>query len=73
MPDHIRKWWIELERLERALHEMGPDEVCCEGLSARQCTILRVLAAREGARLTDLAQVVGITPSALENQSINLG
>jgi DNA-binding MarR family transcriptional regulator len=63
--DHIRDWWWELDRLERALLEVGPDEVCCEGLSPRQCSILRTLAAREGARLTDLAQVVGITPSAL--------
>ncbi len=63
--DYIREWLVELERLERALHEVGPDEVCCEGLSPRQCTILRTLAAREGTRLTDLAQLVGITPSAL--------
>lgn len=63
--DHIREWWSELERLERALHEVGPNEMCCEGLSPRQCTILRTLAAREGTRLTDLAQLVGITPSAL--------
>jgi DNA-binding MarR family transcriptional regulator len=65
VPNHIREWWVELERLERALHEAGPDAVGCEGLSPRQCTILRTLAAREGTRLTDLAQLVGITPSAL--------
>lgn len=44
---------------------MGPDEVCCEGLTTRQCGILRTLAASEGARLSDLAQAAGLSPSAM--------
>ncbi len=60
-----QKWWDELERLGRILGQIGPDEVCCDGLSQRQTAILRVLVASEGARLTDLAALSGITPSAM--------
>ncbi len=58
-------WWDALERLSRALGEVGPDEVCCAGLTPRQTTILRRLVASEGARLSDLAELSGITPSAM--------
>lgn len=65
MRSSIRDWWLELERLEQILNRLGPDEVCCHGLSARQCVILRTLASGEGARLLQLATVVGISPSAM--------
>ena len=58
-------WWDELERLGRVLGRIGPDEVCCEGLSQRQCAILRVLVAREGTRISDLAALSDISPSAM--------
>ena len=61
----VQQWWDELERLARILGQIGPDEVCCDGLSQRQTAILRVLVASEGARLTDLAALSGITPSAM--------
>jgi DNA-binding MarR family transcriptional regulator len=61
----IKPWWDELERLARILGQVGPDEVCCEGLSQRQCAILRTLVAQEGARISDLAASSGITPSAM--------
>ena len=61
----IKNWWHELERLARILGQVGPDEVCCEGLSQRQCSILRILVAQEGARISDLAATSGITPSAM--------
>ena len=61
----IQHWWDELERLARILGQVGPDEVCCEGLSQRQCAILRILVAREGTRISDLAALSGITPSAM--------
>ena len=50
-PDAVGKWWDELERMARILGQIGPDEVCCDGLSQRQTAILRVLVASEGARL----------------------
>jgi DNA-binding MarR family transcriptional regulator len=61
----VRQWWDKLERLGRILGQIGPDEVCCEGLSQRQCAILRTLVAQEGARISDLAASSGITPSAM--------
>ncbi len=61
----IQHWWDELERLGRVLGQIGPDEVCCDGLSRRQCAILRTLVAQEGARIGDLAASSGITPSAM--------
>jgi DNA-binding MarR family transcriptional regulator len=61
----VQSWWDELERLSRILGQIGPDEVCCDGLSQRQTAILRVLVSSEGARLTDLAALSGITPSAM--------
>ena len=61
----VQQWWDELERLARTLGQVGPDEVCCGGLSQRQCAILRTLVAREGARISDLAASSGITPSAM--------
>ena len=63
--DHVGKWGEELERLSNILGQIGPDELCCDGLSQRQTAILRVLVASEGARLTDLAALSGITPSAM--------
>ena len=51
---NIDAWWDELERLARTLGQVGPDEVCCEGLTARQCSILRTLAEREGSRLSQI-------------------
>ncbi|MFB3815061.1 MAG: MarR family winged helix-turn-helix transcriptional regulator [Terriglobales bacterium] len=65
MSNELQTWWNELERLSRGLGQIGPDEVCCAGLTTRQCAILRVLVAREGARLLDLAESAGITPSAI--------
>ncbi len=61
----VQHWWDELERLARILGQLGPDEVCCDGLSQRQCAILRTLVAQEGARISDLAASSGITPSAM--------
>jgi DNA-binding MarR family transcriptional regulator len=60
-----QRWWDQLERLARVLGRVGPDEICCEGLTQRQCAILRTLVAEEGARLSDLAASSGITPSAM--------
>ena len=58
-------WCNELERLERVLMCVGPDEVCCEGMTPRQTSILRTLIAQEGAHLSDLAASSRITPSAM--------
>jgi DNA-binding MarR family transcriptional regulator len=54
-----------LERLARVLNQVGPDEVCCEGLTPRQCGILRTLVDKQGARISDLAAEAGLSPSAM--------
>jgi DNA-binding MarR family transcriptional regulator len=66
-PNHrsIERWWQQLERFALILGRVGPDELCCEGLTQRQCAVLRMLVASEGARLSDLAANAGITPSAM--------
>jgi DNA-binding MarR family transcriptional regulator len=64
VPD-LQQWSQELERLSRLLGRVGPDEVCCEGLTTRQCGLLRTLAAGEGARISHLAAAAGISPSAM--------
>jgi DNA-binding MarR family transcriptional regulator len=61
----LESWSQELEQLSRVLGRVGPDEVCCEGMTPRQCRMLRTLVDRQGARLSDLAADSGITPSAL--------
>jgi DNA-binding MarR family transcriptional regulator len=61
----LQQWSQELERLSRLLGRVGPDEVCCEGLTTRQCGILRTLAAGEGTRISELAAAAGISPSAM--------
>ena len=63
--NQVQTWSDELERLARGLNRFGPDEVCCETLTPRQCAILRTLADRPGAHLSQLAQEAGITPSAM--------
>ncbi|HTM88149.1 MAG TPA: MarR family winged helix-turn-helix transcriptional regulator [Terriglobales bacterium] len=63
--DNLQQWSQELERLSRLLGSLGPDEVCCEGMTTRQCGILRTLAAGEGARISELAGTAGISPSAM--------
>jgi DNA-binding MarR family transcriptional regulator len=62
---HFDLWSRELERLARVLNQVGPDEVCCEGLTPRQCGILRTLVDKQGARISDLAADASLTPSAM--------
>jgi DNA-binding MarR family transcriptional regulator len=61
----LHAWSQELEQLARILGRVGPDEACCEGMTPRQCSILRTLVDKQGARLSDLAVDSGITPSAM--------
>jgi DNA-binding MarR family transcriptional regulator len=61
----VTAWWDELEKLAKTLVRVGPDDVCCEGLTPRQTAILRTLTEREGARIGDLATAVELSPSAM--------
>ena len=68
----VESWRREIDRAERVLGRIGPDDICCEGLTARQASVLRLLAEREGARLMDLAAAAEITPSAMTRLSEKL-
>ncbi|MGH9522359.1 MAG: MarR family winged helix-turn-helix transcriptional regulator [Terriglobales bacterium] len=61
----VESWRREIDRAERVLGRIGPDDICCEGLTPRQASMLRILADREGARLMDLAAAAEITASAI--------
>lgn len=61
----IREWWEEFEKLAWFLGRIGPDDVCCGGLTPHQCAILRILTSTKGERLTDLSQALGISQSAM--------
>src|SRR5512146_2049921 len=61
----LDEWWREVDRAERVLGRVGPDDICCAGPTPRQTAILRTLVEREGARLSDLAEAVGLSASAL--------
>jgi DNA-binding MarR family transcriptional regulator len=61
----LRSWAAELEHLADHLGRAGPDEICCAGLTSRQCSLLRTLRGGQGKRLSDLAAAAGITPSAM--------
>jgi DNA-binding MarR family transcriptional regulator len=63
-PD-VDAWRREIDRAEKVLGRIGPDDICCEGLTPRQASLLRILAEREGARLSDLAAAAEISPSAM--------
>lgn len=50
------------------LARLGPDEVCCEGLTPRQCRVLRALGEDPEKNLTALAEQEGLTPSGMSRR-----
>ncbi len=64
-PHELHVWAAELEHLADHLGRAGPDEVCCAGLTSRQCSLLRTLRRGQGERISNLAAAAGITPSAM--------
>lgn len=61
----VTAWRAELDRAERVFGRIGPDDICCEGLTPRQTSVLKILVQRQGARLSDLAAAAEISPSAM--------
>lgn len=51
--------------LRGVLARFGPDEACCDGLTPRQCRILRAVGAEPDLRLSELARREGLTPGGL--------
>ncbi len=51
--------------LRGVLSQFGPDEACCEGLTPRQCRVLRAVSEEPTLRLSDLAAREGLTPGGM--------
>jgi DNA-binding MarR family transcriptional regulator len=51
--------------LRGVLTRFGPDEACCEGLTPRQCRVLRAVDEEPGLRLSELAAREGLTAGGL--------
>lgn len=47
--------------LRGVLTRFGPDEVCCDGLTPRQCRVLRAVGEEPDVRVSDLAAREGLT------------
>src|SRR5512141_1368827 len=50
------------------LARLGPDEVCCDELTPRQCRVLRALGEDPERNLTALAEREGLTPSGMSRR-----
>jgi len=51
-----------------ALGRLGPDEVCCDELTPRQCRVLRALDVDPECNLSALAEREGLTPSGMSRR-----
>lgn len=51
--------------LRGVLTRFGPDEACCDGLTPRQCRVLRAVGEEPDLRLGDLAAREGLTPGGM--------
>src|SRR5262245_48344822 len=68
--DHMAKTPIHVFEqccwdLRGVLSRFGPDEMCCDGLTPRQCRILRAVSEEPDLRLSELAAREGLTPGGL--------
>jgi len=50
------------------LSRFGPDEACCEGLTPRQCRVLRALGQDPAVNLSTLAEGEGLTTSGMSRR-----
>jgi len=51
--------------LRGVLTRFGPDQACCDGLTPRQCRILRAVGSEPDLRLSEIAKREGLTPGGL--------
>lgn len=54
--------------LRGVLSRLGPDEVCCEGLTPRQCRVLRAIGIEPELNLSLLAGREGLTASGMSRR-----
>jgi DNA-binding MarR family transcriptional regulator len=68
MPSRIRVIEQCCWDLRAALSRLGPDEVCCEGLTPRQCRVLRAIGGDAGLNLSALAEREGLSVSGMSRR-----
>ncbi|MEP7028004.1 MAG: MarR family transcriptional regulator [Candidatus Eisenbacteria bacterium] len=54
--------------LRGVLSRLGPDEACCEGLTPRQCRVLRAIGQEEDLNLSALAGREGLSVSGMSRR-----
>jgi DNA-binding MarR family transcriptional regulator len=68
MPSRIQEFEQCCWDLRGALSRLGPDEVCCEGLTPRQCRVLRAVGDEPDLNLSLLADREGLTASGMSRR-----
>ena len=68
MPSRIQVFEQCCWELRSALSRLGPDEVCCEGLTPRQCRVLRAIGQDAGLNLSALAEREGLSVSGMSRR-----
>jgi len=68
MPRSIREFEQCCWDVRGILVRLGPDEACCDGLTPRQCRVLRALGEDPDRNLSDLAEREGLTPSGMSRR-----
>ena len=68
MPSRIREFEQTCWDVRVVLSHLGPDEVCCEGLTPRQCRVLRAVGEDPETDLTALAKREGLTISGMSRR-----
>ncbi len=68
MPRTIRRFEQCCWDVRAVLTRFGPDEVCCDNLTPRQCRVLRALGDDPDCNLTALAEREGLTPSGMSRR-----
>ena len=68
MANRIREFEQCCWDVRGVLSRFGPDEVCCEGLTPRQCRVLRAVGEEPELDLTSLARQEGLTLSGMSRR-----
>jgi len=68
MPSRIHEFEQCCWDLRGVLSRLGPDEVCCEGLTPRQCRVLRAVGTDPELNLSALAEREGLSASGMSRR-----
>lgn len=68
MPSRIQEFEQCCWDLRGAFARFGPDEICCEGLTPRQCRVLRAVGDEPDLNLSRLAAREGLTASGMSRR-----